>query len=131
MKVKAIDRACLDAINQSARASHPKEFIAALRAEEGVITEILLIPGSLQGDDNATILFHMIPVDLSVVGTVHSHPGGIPRPSDADLELFRRHGIVHIITASPFNEHSWRAYDGLGRPRTLDVVDLGWSSTYG
>ncbi len=126
LNIKAIDRACLEAINQSSQASYPKEFIAALRAEEGVITEILLIPGSLQGDDNATILFHMIPVDLSVVGTVHSHPGGIPKPSGADLELFRRHGIVHIITASPFNENSWRAYDGMGRRRELEVVDSGW-----
>jgi proteasome lid subunit RPN8/RPN11 len=126
LKVTGIDRAVLDTINQSARASYPKEFIAALRAEEGIITEILLIPGSLQGDDNATIMFHMIPVDLSVVGTVHSHPGGIPKPSGADLDLFRRHGVVHIITASPFNEHSWRAYDGAGRRRELEVVDLGW-----
>jgi proteasome lid subunit RPN8/RPN11 len=126
LKVTGIDRAVLDTINRSARASYPKEFIAALRAEDGIITEILLIPGSLQGDDNATILFHMIPVDLSVVGTVHSHPGGIPKPSDADLDLFRRHGVVHIITASPFNEHSWRAYDGAGRRRELEVVDLGW-----
>jgi proteasome lid subunit RPN8/RPN11 len=126
LKVKGIDRAVLDTINRSAQASYPKEFIAALRAEDGIITEILLIPGSLQGDDNATIMFHMIPVDLSVVGTVHSHPGGIPRPSDADLDLFRRHGVVHIITASPFNESSWRAYDGLGRRRELEVVDLGW-----
>jgi proteasome lid subunit RPN8/RPN11 len=126
LKVTGIDRAALDTINRSARASFPNEFIAALRAEDGVITEILLIPGSLQGEDSATILFHMIPIDLSVVGTVHSHPGGSARPSGADLDLFRRHGVVHIITALPYDERSWKAYDGAGRRRELEIVDLGW-----
>jgi len=124
LKVKAIDRSLLEMINEAARDSLPNEFVAMLRAEEGVIQELLLLPGTLQGEDSATLMMHMMPIDYSVVGTVHSHPGYSNRPSRQDLELFRRYGYVHIITCLPYNEGSWRAYDGLGRRMGLPVVEL-------
>lgn len=124
MKVRAIDRALLEMINEAARGSLPNEFVAMLRAEEGVIQELLLLPGTLQGEDSATLMMHMMPIDYSVVGTVHSHPGYSNRPSGQDLELFRRYGYVHIITCLPFDEGSWSAYDGRGRRMQLPVVEL-------
>ena len=124
LKVKAIDRGLLEMINEAARDSLPNEFVAMLRAEDGVIVELLLLPGTLQGEDSATLMMHMMPIDYSVVGTVHSHPGYSNRPSREDLELFRRYGYVHIITCLPYDEGSWRAYDGRGARRELPVVDI-------
>jgi len=124
LKVRGIDRGLLEMINQAARDSLPNEFVAMLRVEDGIIGELLLLPGTLQGKDSATLMMHMMPIDYSVVGTVHSHPGFSNRPSRQDLELFRRYGYVHIITCLPYDEGSWRAYDGLGRPRQLPVVEL-------
>ena len=63
----------------------------------------------------------MLPADLTVVGTVHSHPSGALHPSDADLQLFRNWGSRHLILGSPFGPGSWRAYDGNGRETTLEV----------
>ncbi|HPR98326.1 MAG TPA: Mov34/MPN/PAD-1 family protein [Methanomassiliicoccales archaeon] len=124
LKVRGIDRALLEMINEAARDSLPNEFVAMLRAEDGIIQELLLLPGTLQGEDSATLMMHMMPIDYSVVGTVHSHPGYSNRPSREDLELFRRYGYVHIITCLPYDEGSWRAYDGQGRRMQLPVVEL-------
>jgi hypothetical protein len=64
----------------------------------------------------------MLPADLTVVGTVHSHPSGALHPSDADLRLFRNWGRRHLILGAPFSPGSWRAYDGNGAPVSLEVV---------
>lgn len=124
LKVRGIDRGLLEMINEAARDSLPNEFVAMLRAEEGVIEELLLLPGTLQGEDSATLMMHMMPIDYSIVGTVHSHPGYSNRPSREDLELFRRYGYIHVITCLPYDEGCWRAYDGRGRRMQLPVVEL-------
>jgi hypothetical protein len=64
----------------------------------------------------------MLHADLSVAGTVHSHPSGALHPSDADLRLFRSWGRRHLILGAPFGPGAWRAYDGNGRETTLKVV---------
>ncbi len=121
--VKGIRRETLRTINDAAVRSYPNEFVAALRAEEGVIEELLLLPGTIQGEDSGTLRLHMLPVDYSVVGSVHSHPGYSARPSDADLAFFEHFGAVHIITCMPFDETSWRAYNLNGERIALPVLD--------
>ena len=123
-RVKSIDRSLMEMVNQAARDSLPNEFMAMLRVEEGVISELLLVPGTLQGKDSALVMLHMLPIDHTVVGTIHSHPGYSNRPSRQDLELFRRYGMVHIITCLPYDENSWQAYDHQGSSIELPVVDL-------
>lgn len=117
-----VRRAVLDFIAQVARSQHPHEFGGVLRVEKGVITEVLVVPGTVSGPTHALFNFHMLPIDFSIRGTVHSHPGSVPLPSDADLDLFRRYGTIHIIIAEPYTERTWRAYDGRGEPLRLDVV---------
>ena len=124
MKIKGIDRSLLEMINEAAKDSLPNEFVAMLRAEDGVIQELILLPGTLQGEDSATLMMHMKPIDFSIVGTVHSHPGYSNRPSGQDLEFFRRYGYVHIITCLPYDERSWKAYDARGERLQLPVVEL-------
>ena len=120
--IHSIEREVIEMVNESARANHPNEFLAVLRAEAGVITEILLLPGTLSGRTSGILSLHMLPIDLSVVGTVHSHPSRSNRPSGADLDLFRRWGRVHIITCFPYDMDSWRAYDIRGEEMTLKVI---------
>ena len=123
-KVWGIDTDVLEMVNEASQESYPNEFVAALRAEKGVITEILLFPGSYSNEHSAFMQLHMLPIDLSVVGTVHSHPGPSNRPSDEDLHLFGNFGSTHIITCLPYDMRSWQAYDQGGRPIKLEVVDL-------
>jgi proteasome lid subunit RPN8/RPN11 len=122
-QVHGIRKRTLKMILEAGRSSLPNEFGAILRAEEGVINQLWLLPGTESGESAALFRLHMLPVDFSVVGTVHSHPGGSYRPSGADIELFRRFGYVHIIACEPFDIRSWACYDGNGERRELEIVD--------
>jgi len=121
-RVWGVDRDVLQMVNESAKDTYPNEFVATMRAEEGVVTELLLLPGTVQGKRFGTLLLHMLPIDFSVVGTVHSHPSHSNRPSEADLMLFGRFGSVHIITCLPYDMGSWRAYDRNGEELELELV---------
>jgi proteasome lid subunit RPN8/RPN11 len=121
-KVRGIEREVLEMVNEAAKDTYPNEFVATLRAEEGVITELLLLPGTIQGTRSGVLLLHMLPIDFSVVGTVHSHPSYSNRPSQADLAMFGRFGNTHIITCLPYDMGSWRAYDFNGQPVELELV---------
>ncbi len=122
-RARSIRRETLEMILEASRDTYPMEFGAILRAEGGVVSEILLVPGTIGGESHAIFQLHMLPIDFSVVGTVHSHPGPNADPSQEDLEFFQRLGYIHIIVASPFVADSWRAWDRDGNPYELSVVD--------
>jgi proteasome lid subunit RPN8/RPN11 len=114
----------LESALASARSSYPNEFGGVLRVDPpGVIGELLLLPGTTAGRRHANFQLYMLPADLSVVGTVHSHPSGALHPSDADLRLFRNWGRRHLILGAPYGPGSWRAYDGSGAETHLEVVE--------
>jgi proteasome lid subunit RPN8/RPN11 len=120
----SITRQCLDSALACSRSAFPNEFGGILRADPpGVISELLLLPGTTAGRRHANFQLYMLPVDLTVSGTVHSHPSGALFPSDADLQLFRHWGRRHIIVGTPFSAGSWRAYDGNGREVPLAVME--------
>lgn len=122
-RVTSIRRETLEMILEASRDSHPMEFGAILRAEEGVVSELLLIPGTIGGESHAIFHLHNLPVDFTVVGTVHSHPSPEPRPSRQDIEFFQRIGYLHIIAAYPYDQASWRAWDRQGEPYPLTIVE--------
>jgi len=118
----AIRAEVVEMINEAAINTYPNEFIAVLRAEEGVISELLLLPGSITGDSFSQLQLWNLPIDYSVAGSVHSHPGYSNRPSSQDLIFFSHFGSVHIITCLPFDETSWKAYDLNGERIELQVI---------
>ena len=119
----AITRRALDSALASARSAYPNEFGGVLRADPpGVISELLLLPGTTAGRRHANFQLWMLHADLSVAGTVHSHPSGALHPSEADLRLFRSWGRRHLILGAPYGSGAWRAYDGNGRETHLAVV---------
>ena len=122
-QVHGIRRRTLQMILEAGRSSYPNEFGAILKAEEGVINQLWLLPGTESGESAALFRLHMLPIDFSVVGTVHTHPSGGCRPSGADIELFSRFGYVHVIACEPFGPGSWACYDGNGERRDLEVID--------
>ncbi len=122
--IRKIRRSVLESILAGGASTFPNELGAILRSEEAeTVTDLLLIPGTTAGRRHANFQLYMLPVDLTVVGTVHSHPSGALHPSDADLTLFRHWGRIHIIVGRPFGEYNWRAYSNLGVEVTLTVVD--------
>ena len=120
---KQITRRCLDSALACARSSFPNEFGGILRSDPpGVISELLLLPGTTSGRRHANFQLWMLPVDLGVSGTVHSHPSGALHPSEADVTLFRHWGRRHLILGHPYSSGAWRAYDGNGLEVSLEVV---------
>ncbi len=122
-EVTGISRDLLKFIMEASKSSHPHEFAALLRAEKGVISEMLLVPGTASDETSATMMFHMLPIDRSVVGSVHSHPVHDLRYSDADLNMFGSKGIYNIIVAFPYRENDWVCYNPKGEKIQMPVVD--------
>ena len=119
----SITRRALDSALASGRSAYPNEFGGVLRADPpGVISDLLFVPGTTAGHRHANFMLYMLPADLTVVGTVHSHPSGALHPSEADLQLFRNWGRRHLILGAPFGPGSWRAYDQNGDEVHLSVV---------
>jgi proteasome lid subunit RPN8/RPN11 len=118
---------------EASRETHPNEYMGFLRGEDArtlgldregtVITDVLIIPGTESNPVSATVQTNMVPNDFSAVGSIHSHPNGVLRPSDADLATFTR-GDVHIIIGAPYQPDDWRAFDSDGRPTQLSVLDV-------
>jgi proteasome lid subunit RPN8/RPN11 len=123
-KIEGIARSTMAFILEASKSSYPKEFAGLLREEEGIIKEVLLVPGTHSSGGGALMDLYNIPLGISMVGTVHSHPSGNFIPSDADLRLFRRKGFVHIITGYPYSKDSWSAYDSRGEKVDIPVAEI-------
>jgi proteasome lid subunit RPN8/RPN11 len=120
-----ITKECFSMISESAKSMYPKEFGGLLRCDDeqrDTITEIVLLPGTIAGESHAIFRMHMKPFDLSIVGTVHSHPSRSFFPSEADKQLFRKYGKVHIIIGSPYTINSWQGYDQNGEPIAVHII---------
>jgi proteasome lid subunit RPN8/RPN11 len=113
--------------------THPREYMGFLRATEAsrlgldregqVITDVVVVPGTESNQVSATVNPINQHNDVQSVGSVHSHPNGVLRPSDADLATFSR-GQVHIIVGAPYGREDWRTFDSEGHLTDLDVLDV-------
>jgi proteasome lid subunit RPN8/RPN11 len=131
--VVGIAEAALEFAREASKEAHPDEYMGMLRGEDArklglsedgtVITDVLVIPGTTSNPVSATVKTNMIPNDVRAAGSIHSHPNGVLRPSDADLATFGR-GEVHIILGAPYGPTDWAAYDREGQPRDLTVLDV-------
>ena len=120
-----IKKECLSLILECAKSNYPREFGGLLRRDDeskNTIAEVVLLPGTISGDSHAIFRLHMLPIDFTIVGTVHSHPSLSANPSNADIALFRKYGKIHIIAARPYDESSWKAYDYMGNEVEIEVV---------
>lgn len=122
-KVRGIARDTLHFILEASRSSEPNEFAGLLSVEGDIISDVIILPGTESSRMSALVRLYMLP-NMSVAGSAHSHPSGDLRPSDPDLIFFSRTGDYHLIVGPPFDEKSWICYDGAGKRRDLDVLDV-------
>jgi len=119
-----IRRRALEFLLGASRSLHPREFIGFLRAEGNVITEVIVLPGSVYGEGFASSMEHMRPADKSILGSVHSHPSSNNRPSENDLLFFGKKGGVNLIVRYPYQGiGDVSAYDGSGAVVEVEVLD--------
>jgi len=116
----------LDAIFEGARRLYPKETILLLRGKKTKDTirveELVVPPLATYGHGFANIPLHMLPMDFSIVGTVHSHPSGSLTPSDVDFNHF--FGRILMIVGVPFaDERNVAVYNSHGERLHLEIVN--------
>jgi proteasome lid subunit RPN8/RPN11 len=115
----------LQAVFEGARRLYPRETILLLRGKKKKnlveISEIVVPPLATYGSGFAHVPIHMLPMDFSIVGTVHSHPSGNLTPSSTDLNHF--FGVVLMIVGSPFaDEKNVAVYNRNGEKLTLQIA---------
>jgi len=120
-----VKRSVIRSILDYARACHPREGVLLLKGSVGkgriTVDDVEVPPFAVHGLGFSSFPLHMLPIDFSVVGTAHSHPSGVLRPSTADLNRF--YGRIMMIAAYPYrSEENVAVFDRKGRPIEYEVV---------
>jgi proteasome lid subunit RPN8/RPN11 len=115
----------LDSIFESARRLYPRETILLLRGKKvkdiTVVVDLLVPPLATYGHGFANYQLHLLPMDFSLVGTVHSHPSGNNTPSDVDFNHF--FGRILMIVGYPYaSERDVAVYNSHGEKLPLQVT---------
>lgn len=104
-----------------AKENHPREILLLLRGKisgrSAYIDELIYPLNTTFGFGFSGFQPYTLPLDPSIIGSVHSHPSGSLRPSVQDLHNF--FGVVMVILAYPYNLASTAAYDKSGRALTV------------
>lgn len=121
----SISHELLQTILEGARRLYPRETILLLRGKRKknlvTVSEFVVPPFATHGRNFANIPLHMLPMDFSIVGTVHSHPSGNLTPSSGDLNHF--FGTILMIVGFPYvNERNVAAYNCDGEKLTLQLT---------
>lgn len=122
MNIRGIRHELLSLLLELGRDSHPNEFVALLRERDGIIEELNMLPGTITGQRSASLFFDMMPLDTHLAGSAHSHPNGVLRPSNADVNFFPRSGRYHLIIGYPYRESDWKCFTADGTPQSLEVI---------
>lgn len=99
-----IDFEVLNEILEIAKYNHPKEVILLLRGHlkknEIHITDYLVPPFATSGKGFSHFNPYFLPMDFNIIGTAHSHPSGVLKPSIADLN--HGYGKIMLIMGHPY-----------------------------
>ncbi|HJT83136.1 MAG TPA: Mov34/MPN/PAD-1 family protein [Nitrososphaeraceae archaeon] len=106
-----------DGIITYSKTWHPHEGILILQGKskkngEVRIDGLVVPPFASSGPYYSGFPTNELPMDLSYIGTAHSHPGPSNRPSLQDLNNF--FGVVSIIISYPYEYETIAAYDRSG-----------------
>ncbi len=115
----------LEAIFEGAKRLYPRETILLLRGKKSKdiihVFELVVPPLATYGRRFANVPLHMLPIDFSIVGTVHSHPSGNLTTSDVDFNHF--FGKVLMIVRFPFaDEENVAVYNSNGEKLLLQIT---------
>jgi proteasome lid subunit RPN8/RPN11 len=122
MNIRGIRQDLLTLLLAMGRENHPNEFVAVIRERDGIMDEVNLLPGTVAGENSASLFYDMMPLDTHTAGSAHSHPNGVLRPSDADINFFPRTGRYHLIIGFPYRKGDWQCFTADGKPCELEVI---------
>ena len=122
----SIPRGLLDTVLEGAKQLYPRESFLLLRGKKSkdvvCVSDLIVAPFAVHGKGFASFSSHMLPIDFSIVGTVHSHPSGNIQPSNTDLN--HMFGRVVMIVGYPYeSEQNVAIYDSNGEKLGLEVAE--------
>jgi len=86
------------------------------------VKDLIIPPLATHGRSFASFPAHMLPMDFSLIGSVHSHPSGVAKPSVEDLN--RSFGTIIMIVAYPFlGIENVAVYNHAGEKIALRLID--------
>jgi len=114
----------LDSIFEGAKRLYPRETILLLRGKKVKdalrIVDLVVPPLATYGHGFANYPLHLLPMDFSLVGTVHSHPSGNKTPSDVDFNHFC--GRILMSVGYPYaSQQDVAVYNSHGEKLPLEV----------
>ncbi len=113
-----------DGILSFCKMKHPNECILILKGKSKrgniAIDGLVIPPFSETGPTFAGFPHNFLPLDMSYVGIVHSHPSGSAEPSLTDLHNF--FGLVSLIVKSPYENDDVFAWDSRGNGVKITTV---------
>jgi proteasome lid subunit RPN8/RPN11 len=117
----------LDSIFEGAKRLYPRETILLLRGKKSKdvlrIVDLVIPPLATYGHGFANYPLHLLPIDFSLVGTVHSHPSGNKTPSDVDFNHF--FGRILMIVGYPYaGQQDVAVYNSHGEKLPLTVTKV-------
>ncbi len=120
-----IKRDVVDGLLSYCNNLHPREAILLVRGNnlknEIQITALVIPPLPVHSETYTSFPIHMLPIDPSILGTAHSHPNGILRPSLEDLNNY--FGRVMIIIGFPYvNKNDVKVFDREVNTATFTVI---------
>ena len=114
-----------DGILSFCKMKHPNEGILILKGKSKkgniMIDGLVIPPFSETGPTFAGFPHNFLPLDMSYVGIVHSHPTGSAKPSVTDLHNF--FGLVSLIVKSPYEDDDIFAWNSKGESVKISVIE--------
>lgn len=123
-RLVSITKDTRDGILSYCKMNHPNEAILILRGKSKkgniVIDGLVIPPFSETGPTFAGFPHNFLPLDMSYVGIVHSHPTGSAEPSVTDLHNF--FGLISLIVKSPYEDDDIFAWDSKGESVKITII---------
>jgi proteasome lid subunit RPN8/RPN11 len=118
-----IKKELLNGIFGLCRNQHPKEILGLLRITNGIATEYILPPGAITSKTSGFFSPSRLGLDLSLKGSIHSHPSGNPYPSLTDINRIFKTRDFNFIIAFPYNLRSIKCFNSRGQEIEFTILD--------
>jgi len=120
-----IKRDVVDGLLSYCHNVHPREAILLVRGkklkDKIQINALMIPPLPVHSETFTSFPIHMLPIDPSILGTAHSHPNGVLRPSLEDLNNY--FGRVMLIIGFPYmSKNDISVFDREGNRAVFTVI---------
>ncbi len=118
-----IKKELLNGLLTLCKKQHPREILGFLRASNGVAIEYILPPGAITSNTSGLFFPNRLGFDLTLKGSVHSHPSGNPNPSLVDINNVFKKKEFNFIIGYPYNLSRIKCFDNRGREIEFKIID--------